>query len=256
MKNLKFFDLSGKVAIVTGGGSGLGLSFCEALAEAGADIVQADIVADQPHCLEACATVEKHGVRAIPVKCNVSDPDDVDNLVETTLKEFGKIDILVNSAGITGDSVLAVDMSVKNWDRVLTVDLKGTFLCCRAVAKEMTKRKEGKIINISSASSFKAMVGMAAYATAKAGTIMLTKTLALELARHNIQVNALSPGFFATPLNRSYFETEAGQKLIKSWPMRRPGNPEELKGIIIYLASAASSFTTGSEFVIDGGMWL
>ncbi|GAG44543.1 unnamed protein product [marine sediment metagenome] len=118
------------------------------------------------------------------------------------------------------------------------------------------KRNEGKIINISSASSFKALPGMAAYATAKAGIIMLTKTLALELARYNIQVNTLSPGYFRTPLNQDFFESEAGQKLMKSWPMRRPGNPEELKGMIIYLASAASSFTTGSDILIDGGEWL
>jgi NAD(P)-dependent dehydrogenase (short-subunit alcohol dehydrogenase family) len=147
-------------------------------------------------------------------------------------------------------------MSPENWDKVLAVDLRGSFLCCRAAAREMMKRNEGKIINISSASSFKALPGMAAYATAKAGIIMLTKTLALELARYNVQVNTLSPGYFRTPLNQGFFESEAGKKLINSWPMRRPGNPEELKGMIIYLASAASNFTTGSDILIDGGEWL
>lgn len=147
-------------------------------------------------------------------------------------------------------------MSVENLDRVLAVDLRGSFLCCQAAAREMIKRNEGKIINIASASSYKAMVGLGAYAAAKAGVIMLTKTLALELARYNIQVNALSPAYFITSLNRDFFESEAGKKLISTWPMRRPGNPDELKGMVVYLASSASSYTTGSEVSVQGGQWL
>lgn len=248
------FDLSGKVAIVTGGYSGLGYAFSEALAEAGADIVISARTLE--YCQEACAKIEKLGVRALPVKCDVTNPEDVDNLVATTVKEFGKIDILVNSAGILGDNKRIVDMSIENLDRVLAVDLKGSFLCCQAAAREMIKRNEGKIINIASASSYKAMAGLGAYAAAKAGVIMLTKTLALELARYNIQVNALSPAYFLTPLNRDFFESEAGKKLISTWPMRRPGNPDELKGMIVYLASSASSYTTGSEVPVEGGQWL
>lgn len=254
--NLAIFDLSGKVAVVTGGCSGLGVAFSEALAEAGADIVVGDIMVGTPQCQEACSSIERFGTKVLPVKCDITNPEDADNLVATTVKEFGKIDILINSAGIFGDNQRVADMDPGNWDRVLAVDLRGSFLCCRAAAKEMLKRNEGKIINISSASSFKALSGMAAYATAKAGLIMLTKTLALELVRYNIQVNTLSPGYFVTPLNRGFFETEAGQKMVKGWPPRRPGNLDELKGIIIYLASPASSFTTGTEIVIDGGQWL
>ena len=253
---LAMFDLSNKVAVVTGGCSGLGTAFCEALAEAGADILVADILVGTPQCQEACSVLEKLGAKVLPVKCNVTSPEDVDNLIATTIKEFGKIDILVNSAGIFGENKRVTDMSPDNWDKVLAVDLRGSFLCCRAAAREMMKRNEGKIINISSASSFKALPGMAAYATAKAGMIMLTKTLALELARYNIQVNTLSPGYFRTSLNQEFFESEAGKKLMSGWPMRRPGNTDELKGMIIYLASPASSFTTGSEILIDGGMWL
>ena len=253
---LAMFDLSGKVAVVTGGCSGLGTAFSEALAEAGANIVIADIIVGTPQCQEACSAIERFGVKVLPVKCDVTNPEDVDNLIATTVREFGKIDILVNSAGIFGENKRVADMSPENWDKVLAVDVRGSFLCCRAAAKEMMKRNEGKIINISSASSFKALPGMAAYATAKAGIVMLTKTLALELARYNIQVNTLSPGYFRTPLNEDFFESEAGKKLIASWPMRRPGNPEELKGMIIYLASPASSFTTGSEILVDGGEWL
>jgi len=250
------FDLSGKVAIVTGGCSGLGIAFSEALAEAGSNIVIADVLVGKPQCQDACSEIEKFGVKVLPVKCDVTNPEDVDNLVATAVREFGKIDILVNSAGIFGENKRVVDMSPENWDRVIAVDLRGSFLCCRAVATEMIKQNEGKIINISSASSFKALPGMAAYAAAKAAIIMLTKTLALELARYNIQVNTLSPGYFLTPLNRDFFETEGGKKLISGWPMRRPGNVDELKGIIIQLASAASNYITGSEIPIDGGQWL
>lgn len=253
---LAMFDLSGKAAVVTGGCSGLGVAFSEALAEAGANIVIGDIMVGTPQAQAACSALEKLGTKVLPVKCDVTKTEDADNLIAATVKEFGKIDILVNSAGVFGDNQRVADMSPENWDKVLAVDLRGSFLCCRAAAREMMKRNEGKIINISSASSFKALPGMAAYATAKAGIIMLTKTLALELARYNVQVNTLSPGYFRTPLNQGFFESEAGKKLINSWPMRRPGNPEELKGMIIYLASAASNFTTGSDILIDGGEWL
>jgi NAD(P)-dependent dehydrogenase (short-subunit alcohol dehydrogenase family) len=253
---LAMFDLSGKVAVVTGGCSGLGCALSEALAEAGADIVVADVLVGTSSCQDACSKIEQFGKKVLPVKCDVTNPEDVDNLVATTVREFGKIDILVNSAGIFGENKRVVDMSPENWDRVIAVDLRGSFLCCQAAAKEMIKQNEGKIINISSASSFKALPGMAAYAAAKAAIIMLTKTLALELARYNIQVNTLSPGYFLTPLNRDFFETEGGKKLISGWPMRRPGNPDELKGMIIQLASAASNYITGAELLVDGGQWL
>lgn len=253
---LERFDLSGKVAVVTGGCSGLGCAFSEALAEAGADIVIADMLVGTPQCQESCSGIETFGKKVLPIKCDVTNPEDVDNLVARSVAEFGKIDILVNSAGIFGENKRVVDMSPENWDKVIAVDLRGSFLCCRAVAREMIKQNEGKIINISSASSFKALPGMAAYAAAKAAIIMLTKTLALELARYNIQVNTLSPGYFLTPLNRVFFETEGGKKLISGWPMRRPGNTDELKGMIVYLASPASNYTSGAELLVDGGQWL
>lgn len=248
------FDISGKVAVVTGGYSGLGYACSDALAEAGADVVISARHIDR--CQEACSRIEKRGVRTLPIRCDVTDERDVDTLVKATIKQFGKIDILVNSAGLFGEGQRVVDMSVEDWDRIAAVDLRGSFLCSRTVAREMVKRNEGKIINIASASSFKAVVGMSAYAACKAGVIMLTKTLALELARYNIQVNAISPGYFLTPLNRDFFESEAGKKVISSWPVKRPGNPDELKGLILYLASPASNYMTGSHIVIDGGQTL
>ncbi|MFC2003643.1 SDR family NAD(P)-dependent oxidoreductase [Chloroflexota bacterium] len=253
---LGMFDLSGRVAVVTGGCSGLGIAFSEALAEAGADIVLGDIMVGTPSADEACATIQKLGTKVMPVKCDVTSPESADNLMATTVKEFGKVDILINSAGLFGENQKVADMDPSNWDKVLAVDLKGTFLCCRAAAKEMIKQNQGKMINIASASSFKALPGMAAYATAKSGILMLTKTLALELVRYNVQVNTLSPGYFITPLNKDFFETDGGKKMVSNWPPRRPGNLDELKGIIIYLSSPASSFITGQNIVIDGGQWL
>lgn len=252
----EIFNLSGKTAVITGGCSGLGTLFSEALAEAGADIAIGDIIVGTPQCKQAVSAVKKYGVKVITVKCDVTKVEDADNLIAATVSGLGKVDILVNSAGIFGENRRVADMDPTNWDKVLAVDLKGTFLCCRAAAREMMKQNQGKIINIASASSFKALPGMAAYATAKSGLLMLTKTLALELVRFNIQVNTLSPGYFVTPLNRDFFETEAGKKMVSNWPPRRPGNMDELKGIIVYLAAPASSYTTGQEFVIDGGQWL
>ena len=256
MEKFRMFDLSGKVAVITGGCSGLGIIFGGALAEAGADIAVADIIVGTPQGDEACSEIAKMGTRVVPFRCNVTEPESVDNMVASVVKEFGKIDILVNSAGLFGENKRVWDMDPANWDKVLAVDLKGTFLCCGAVARVMVKQNSGKIINIASASSFKALLGMSAYSAAKAGVVMLTKTLALELARYNVQANTLSPGYFVTPLNKDFFESEAGQKMISMWPMRRPGNLEELRGIIVYLASPASNYTTGTEMLIDGGQWL
>lgn len=256
MAELKMFDLSGKVALITGGCSGLGIVFGQALAEAGADVAVADLLVGTAQGDEACSEIGRVGTKVKGFKCNVTDTASIDDMVAGVMKEYGRIDILVNSAGLFGENKRVWDMAPENWDKVLAVDLKGTFLCCRAVAKVMVEQKSGKIINIASASSFKPLVGMSAYSAAKAGVVMLTKTLALELARYNVQANTLSPGYFITPLNKDFFDSEAGQKMISMWPPRRPGNLEELRGIIVYLASPASSYTTGTELVIDGGQWL
>jgi len=256
MEKLKMFDLTGKVAVITGGCSGLGTLFGGALAEAGADIAVADIIVGTTQADEACSEIAGRGTRVVPYKCNVTDTESCEEMVAGVMKDFDRIDILISSAGLFGENKRVWDMNPENWDKVLAVDLKGTFLSCAAVSRVMIKQNSGKIINIASASSFKALNGMAAYSAAKAGVVMLTKTLALELARYNVQANTLSPGYFITPLNKDFFETEPGQKMINMWPMRRPGNLEELRGIIIYLAPAASDYTTGTEIVIDGGQWL
>lgn len=251
---LAMFDLSGKVAIVTGGYSGLGYASAEALAEAGAQIVIGARHLDR--CQEACSKIEKLGVKCLPFRCDVTDEQDVDTLFEVAVREFGKVDILLNSAGTFGEGKPIAKTDTEDWGRTLDVDSKGTFLCCRAAAREMMKRNEGKIINIASVSAFKAVFGMGSYSAAKAAVVMLTKTLALELAPYNIQANVISPGYILTPLNKSFFDSPAGARVMAKWPTERIGSPDLLKGIVLYLASPASNYMTGSEIVIDDGQSL
>ncbi len=247
------FSLSGKVAVVTGGHSGIGRWIADGLAETGADIV---ICARRfEHCQEACAEIEKQsGVKCMPFRCDISNADEVNELIKATINEFGKVDILVNNAAIKGSEKLLVEMSDEDWDTTIDINLKGTFLCSRAAAREMMKRNEGKIINISSYLTLTAMRRMSGYTASKGGIARLTRVMALEMARYNIQVNAISPGYFRTPVNADFVDTEQGKKVIATKiPMQRFGTEHELKGIAIYLASAASSFTTGATMVVDGG---
>ena len=199
----EIFGLSGKVAIVTGGHSGIGKAITEGLAEAGANLV---ICARRFEvCQEVCSEIEgKLGVKCLPIKCDVAKTDEVDNVVETTVKEFGKVDILVNSAGVGGSEKPVVKMTDEDWDMTVDIDFKGIFLCCRAAAREMMKRKEGKIINVSSVMGIIASRYMSNYCASKAGVNHFTKVLALELVRYNIQVNAICPGYFSTPLNYKF----------------------------------------------------
>lgn len=249
----KFFDLSTKVAIVTGGHSGLGKGMAEGLAEAGADIVIAARRFER--CQEVAAEIEsKTGVKCLPVKCDVSKTDEANNLVETTIREFGKIDILVNNAGVSGSEKPIIEMSDEEWDKTLNINLRGIFVCSRAAAKEMKKQNGGKIINVASVMGLIASRNLGDYCASKGGLIQLTKVMALELSKFNIQVNVICPGYFLTPLNTEFFSTEAGKALVqKNIPVRRLGDVEELKGITIYLASSASNFTTGATIVVDGG---
>ncbi len=252
----KLFSLSGKVAVITGGHSGIGKGIAEGLAEAGADIVIAARRFEL--CQDVSAEIaKKTGVKALPLRCDVSKTEDANNLIATTVKEFGKVDILVNSAGIGGVEKPVIEMTDADWDRTLNIDLRGTFLCSRAGAREMVKRNEGKIINVASMYGIIATRYEADYCASKAGVIQLTKVMALELARNNIQVNVICPGYFNTPMNYKFFSSEAGKKIIQnSIPMRRLGNTDELKGIAVYLASPASSFTIGATMVVDGGQGL
>lgn len=252
MSRLAMFDLTGKVALVTGGYHGIGRAIAEGLAEAGASIVIC--ARSYQRCLEACSEIGKVGVKTLPLRCDITKAEEISDLVRKTVEVMGRIDILVNNAGVGGSEKPILKMSEEDWDSAVDIDLKGAFLCTRAVVPEMIKQGGGKIINVASIAAMIGMPNMSAYCASKGGMVQLTKVMALEFIRHNIQVNALCPGYFLTPMNRKFFESEVGQKVVqRNIPMNRTGRVEELKGTAVYLASAATNFMTGSCIVIDGG---
>lgn len=246
-----YFDFKDKVAIVTGGSRGLGKAMAMGLAEAGANIVIADIL--EQESLNTVEEIKKLGVSAISVKIDVSNKEDVNNLVQKTLENFGKIDILVNNAGFLR-TCPPEEIDEKTWDLVINVNLKGQFLCAQAVGKEMIKKKCGKIINIASIAGKSAFSQALCYNISKAGIIMLTKSLAFDWGKHNIQVNAIAPGVFKTPMTEEMLESEAMQQIIKnSVPLQRYAEPNELVTTVLYLASDASNYITGETITVDGG---
>ncbi|RLB33165.1 MAG: hypothetical protein DRH11_09640 [Deltaproteobacteria bacterium] len=251
---LLYFDLTGKVAIITGGATGIGKGIAEGLAEAGASIV---IAARRfGKCEEACKDIKgKTGVKTLPYRCDVTNKDDIDNLVNVVIDEFGHIDILVNNSGIGGSEKPILEMTGKDWDTVLNTNLKSVFTLSRSVVNKMIERnKGGKIINVASIGAIIGWSNMSAYCASKGGCLQLTKVMALEWARYNIQVNAILPGYFDTPMNKEFFATETGKNVImRNIPMKRLGQIEEIKGVAILLASQASSFMTGAAVVVDGG---
>jgi len=246
-----YFDLSGKTAIITGGSKGLGEQMAYALAESGADVAlvsrtQADL--DTVSAAIHAAT----GRRVIGVAADVTKDTEIQAMVQTALAEFGQIDILVNNAGIGGTTPVH-DLSEAEWDRFMNLNLKGPVLCSKHVGVEMAKRKQGNIINVSSLFSKIVARYMAAYGATKAALVSFTRTLALEWARDNIRVNALCPGYFDTPMNHEFWETKGGKGIIGKIPMQRVGDPKELKPAIIFLASDANTFMTGTTLFVDGG---
>ena len=248
------FSLAGRTAIVTGAGKGLGQGMAIALAEAGADVAIVEI--DMPPAEETAAEIRKLGRKALAIKADVTVPDEVAAMVETVIKEWGHLDILVNNAGYA-QPLSALDMSVQDWDRMLAVDLKGVFLCSKAAAPHIIKQRRGKIINIASMSSFHVNrdADYCHYNAAKGGVVMLTKSLAVEWARHGIHVNSISPGYCRTPGNAARSDNPAIRAiLVDQGVIKRYGQAnEDLGGAVVYLASDASNFTTGCNLVIDGG---
>jgi NAD(P)-dependent dehydrogenase (short-subunit alcohol dehydrogenase family) len=250
---LEKFSLQGQVGIVTGGGQGLGRVFCKAFAEAGADIVVAEI---SPETGPATASeLWKTGRRALFVQTDVRSPDSIRAMVESALDEFGRIDFLMNNAGITKWAP-AEDVTAQDWRDVIDVNLSGVLYCSQAVAQHMIKRGCGRIINIASMSGLIANrpQPQASYNASKAAVIHLTKSLAAEWAPHNIRVNAIAPGYMDTPMAQPFFEDpQYGGVWIDAIPMKRPGQPEELAPIAVLLASEASSYMTGTTVIVDGG---
>lgn len=247
---LDLFDLSGKIGVVTGGARGIGRAIAEGLAEAGASLVVADIEVDGAR--DTCRQIEKLGVRAKAVSCDVSRSDHACETVRAAMEEFGHLDILVNNAGISGSAKPIVDMPDDEWHRTLDVNLSGIFYCFRAAAREMIKQKNGKIINILSIGAFQPVRHSADYCASKGGGLLLTKVLALELIQHNIHVNAMCPGAFDTNLAPALKESVI--KHIKNLiPIGRIADVKEIKGLAVFLASAASDYLVGSAISIDGG---
>ena len=250
------FNLKDKVAIITGARRGMGKSHALVLAKAGAKVVVSDI--SEEDCQKVVEEIKKEKGEALAVKCDVTNKEEVANLVKKTMEKFGKVDILVNNAGICQFKPF-LELSEEEWDRTLDINLKGYFLCAQAAAKEMVKQKSGKIINIASVASGQVGIGfptLAHYSASKGGIIALTETLAVELAPYNITVNAISPGMIETPMIAPIKESpEQEKEVLKRIPLGRPGNPEEVSNLVLFLASDASSYMTGSTVVIDGG-WL
>ena len=248
-------DLKGTVALVTGASRGLGRAFALALAEAGADLVlAARSVDDLQLTAEAAA---KHGVRAEAFRADMREARDIEALVEGATRAFGRIDVLVNNAGISGAEKPVLDLERREWEEALAVNLLGPALLARAVARGMVERRQGRIINVASIAGLAPVSRLGPYCVSKAALIQLTRVMALELARHNVQVNALCPGYFRTPMNETFFATPKGQAVVQhAIPMQRLGDPKELAPMVVFLASEASSFMTGSVVVVDGGQTL
>ncbi len=243
--------LEDKVAIVTGGGSGIGRGVCLAYAREGADIVVSDISLQGAQ--ETVAGVEAAGRRGLSVQTDVSDPAQVTAMVAATLAAFGRIDVLFNGAGITAPTPL-LDTTVDQWDRILAVNLRGQFLCLQAAARVMVEQGRGKIINVTSILATQARVGRGAYSASKAGIVSLTQTAALELGPLGVYANAIAPGSIETPMVMSAPSTpEQTERKIAAIPLRRRGDPDDLTGPAIFLASDESDYVSGIVMTVDGG---
>ena len=244
-------NLQGKTAIVTGGGRGIGRAVCLELARGGADIVLC-YAGGEATARQTAGACEALGGRAAAVRCDVSEPGQVARLMETALQEFGRIDILVNNAGITKDGLL-MSMKEEDFDQVLATNLKGTFLCMKAVSRQMVKQRYGRIVNLSSVVGLRGNGGQVNYAASKAGVVGMTKSAAKELAGRNITVNAIAPGFIDTDMTAAMPE-KARDAMLTAIPMGKLGAAEDVAKAAAFLASDDAAYITGQVLCVDGGM--
>ena len=244
-------SIRGKVAIVTGAGRGLGRAMATALVQAGAAVTVAARTGTELDSFVAEAKAA--GGQALACPTDITDEASVERMVQATVETFGRIDILVNNSGILASTPL-VGQTAEEWDRVVATNLRGTYLATRAVGKHLLAQKSGKVVNIASNFALQGVANHAAYSASKAGVIAFTRSMAIEWARHGIQVNAIAPGYFATALNADMREDpETLAKVVRSIPARRMGNPDEVNPWLLLLAGSDSDFMTGEVIVIDGG---
>jgi NAD(P)-dependent dehydrogenase (short-subunit alcohol dehydrogenase family) len=248
----QLFDLTGRVAIITGGSIGLGRQMAEGLAEMGAHLVLC--ARKEERCHEAAEELQQLGVKAIAHGCDVKNPASIQEMVEATLSQFGRIDVLINNAGISWGAPVE-EMRLEDWNKVIETNLTGTFLCAQAVGKVMIRQGRGKIINIASVAGLggaPAELPAIGYHASKGGVISFTKDLACKWASHNIQVNAIAPGWFPTHMSNRILEHHK-ELFLSHIPLRRFGSEYDLKGAAVFLASDASNYVTGHVLVVDGG---
>ncbi|WFD09068.1 3-oxoacyl-[acyl-carrier-protein] reductase [Tepidibacter hydrothermalis] len=244
-------DLKGRVALITGGSRGIGKAIATKLASLGADIA-INYTSREESALEVKKEIENMGVRCFTVKCDVSNFEDSQNMVNEVINEYGKLDILVNNAGITKDGLL-MKMKEEDFDKVISVNLKGVFNCTKAVTRPMMKQKYGKIINMASVVGVMGNAGQSNYCASKAGVIGFTKSTARELASRNITINAIAPGFIESDMT-NVLKDEVKAAYESSIPMKKMGKTEDVANVAAFLASDISSYVTGQTINVDGGM--
>jgi 3-oxoacyl-[acyl-carrier protein] reductase len=245
-------SLNGKIALVTGAAQGIGRDIALALAEDGADVAICDVNLEAAQ--KTATDIESKGRKSLAVKANVASADDVTAMVDQTVQKLGRLDILVNNAGITRDGLI-LRMKDEDWDLVLSINLKGAFLCTKSALKYMTKQRTGTIINIASIVGAMGNAGQVNYVASKAGLIGMTKTIAREYANRNITANAVAPGFIDTAMTQALSET-VRQELAKQIPLGRLGSSEDVANAVRFLASPAASYITGQVIHVNGGMYM
>jgi len=248
------FDLTGKTAIITGGGRGLGEQMAEGLAEAGANIVLCS--RKKEACQQVADRLARLDVKTLALTCDISQPEDIKNVVHQTIEIFGRIDILINNSGATWGAPVE-EMPLEAWQKVMNINVTGTFLMSQEAGKEMIKQKAGKIINIASIAGLGGTdpqyMDTIGYNTSKGAVITFTKDLAVKWGQHNIQVNAIAPGFFPTKMSGAIME-QGKDYFLSQTPLKRFGSEADLKGAAVFLASAASNYITGDILTVDGGV--